>query len=102
MPAESEVDPALLAAAAARVAAARDDVHAAAEMVVDQLPDAGERRTQELLDSLVDHAADALRVLTEELTGTARSLRAAAGRYAEAERAVVLQVHPGGADRGAP
>jgi ABC-type transporter Mla subunit MlaD len=92
MAAAPEVDPAVLAAAAARIALARDDVHAAAETLIDQLPDTGDRHTQELLDALVDHAADALRLLSEELTGTTRGLRTAAARYAEAERAVILNV----------
>lgn len=89
MPAASEVDPELLAAAAERVATARDEVHEAAEAILRQIVDTGERRAQAAVDAMVEQAADVLRALTEELTATSRGLRAAGQRYAETERGIV-------------
>ncbi len=96
MPAEDRVDPTMLDAVAARMARSSAAALEASHELLAHYADTGDASTQRAVDTLIDHAADALRALTDSFTDTSRGLRAAAGR---ASTFPSLEASPGRAGR---
>jgi len=78
MPAEHRVDPAQLDAVAAQLTRSRHAVLDASHELVAHYSDIGHAPTQRAVDTLIDHAADALASLTDSLADCAQQLQAAA------------------------
>ena len=78
MPAEHRVDPAQLDAVAAQLTWSRHAVLDASHELVAHYSDTGHGPTQRAVDTLIDHAADALASLTDSLAGCAQELQSAA------------------------
>lgn len=84
MPAEDRVDPTTLNATtldavAARLARSSTAALEASHELLAHYADTGDAPTQRAVDTLIDHAADALRALTDSLADTSRGLQASAG-----------------------
>ena len=82
---EHRVDPTLLDAVAARSTRASNAALEASHELLAHYSDTGDAPTQRAVDTLIDHAADALRALADSFAETSRALQAAAGRAAEAD-----------------
>ncbi len=82
---EHRVDPTLLDAVAARSTRASNAALEASRELLAHYSDTGDAPTQRAVDTLIDHAADALRALTDSLAETSRALQAAAVRSAQAD-----------------
>jgi hypothetical protein len=78
MPAEQHVDPTLLDAVAAQLTRSSHAALKASHELVAHYSDTGDAPTQRAVDTLIDHAADALRALTDSLADSSRELQAAA------------------------
>ena len=77
---EHRVDPTLLDAVAARSTRASNAALEASHELLAHYSDTGDASTQRAVDTLIDHAADALRALTDSLAETSRALQEAAVR----------------------
>lgn len=96
MPAEDRVDrttpnatmpnATMLDAVAARLARTSTAALDASHELLAHYADTGDVPTQRAVDTLIDHAADALRALTDSLADTSRGLEGAALRCVEASR----------------
>jgi hypothetical protein len=94
MPAEHRVDPSLLDAVATALTRSGTAALEASHDLLAHYGDTGDALTQQAVDTLIDHAADALQALTDSLAETSRLLQATAlpattfptatSRYAEA------------------
>ena len=91
-------DPLLIRAVADRLVRARDEAFEVSNDLLDHLAETGDPVSQRAVDSLVEHASDTLRALTDSLSETTRQLRTAAGRYASAERSVLRTLDEAGDD----
>lgn len=80
MPAEHRVDPTLLDAVAAQLTRSSTAALEASHELLAHYSDTGDAPTQRAVDTLIDHAADALRASTDSLAETSRALQAAALR----------------------
>jgi hypothetical protein len=78
--AEHRVDPTLLAAVAAQLTRSSHAALDASHELLAHYSDTGDAPTQRAVDTLIDHAADALRALTDSLSDSSRELQAAALR----------------------
>ena len=90
MPAEHRVDPTLLDAVAAQLSRSSAAALDASHELLAHYSDTGDPPTQRAVDNLIDHAADALRALTDSLADSSRelqgaALRAATPHYGEAD-----------------
>lgn len=75
------MDPTMLDAVAAALARAGAATLDASHELLAHYADTGEARTQRAVDTLVDHAADALGALTDSFTDTSHGLQAAAAAH---------------------
>lgn len=82
MSAQDSVDPTMLDAVAARLTRSSTAALEASHELLDHYADTGDASTQRAVDTLIDHAADALRALSGSFANTSRELQAAAGRAA--------------------
>ena len=82
---EHRVDPTLLDAVAARSTRAGNAALEASHELLAHYSDTGDASTQRAVDTLIDHAADALRALTDSLAETSRALQEAAVRSTGAD-----------------
>jgi hypothetical protein len=80
MPAEDRVDPTVLDAVAARLTRSSSAAIEASHELLAHYADTGDAATQRAVDTVIDHAADALRALSGSFTDTAQRLQAIAGR----------------------
>jgi hypothetical protein len=78
MPAEHRADPTLLDAVAAQLTRSSAAALDASHELLAHYSDTGDAPTQRAVDTLIDHAADALRALTDSLADSSRELQAAA------------------------
>jgi len=78
MPAEHSVDPAMLDAVATQLARSSHAALEASHELLAHYSETGDAPTQRAFDTLIDHAADTLRALTDSLADSARELQAAA------------------------
>ena len=76
MPVPPPLDPEAAAALAERLARARDEVRTASGELLEHYVDIGDGATQLAVETLADHAADALRALDDALRDSARALLA--------------------------
>ncbi len=76
MPVPPPLDPEIAAALAERLALARDEVRAASGELLEHYVDIGDGATQLAVETLADHAADALRALDDALRDSTRALLA--------------------------
>ena len=76
MPAPPPLDPEAAAALAERLARARDELRAASGELLEHFLDIGDGATQLAVETLADHAADALRALDDALRDSTRALLA--------------------------
>ena len=76
MPVPPPLDPETAAALAERLARARDEVRAASGELLEHYVDIGDGATQLAVETLADHAADALRALDDALRDSTRALLA--------------------------
>jgi hypothetical protein len=86
MPAEHRVDPTLLDAVATQLARSSHAALEASHELLAHYSDTGDAPTQRAVDTLIDHAADALRALTDSLADSAHELRAAARQATTSHR----------------
>lgn len=77
MHAEHRVDPTVLAAVAARLTRSSHAALEASHELMAHYGDTGDAPTQRAVDTLIDHAADALASLTDSLADSAQELRVA-------------------------
>jgi hypothetical protein len=82
MPAEHRLDPTLLDAVAAQLTRSSAAALEASHELLAHYSDTGDAPTQRAVETLIDHAADALRALTDSLADSSRELQAAALRAA--------------------
>ena len=78
MPAEDRLDPTKGDMAAAQLARSSAAALDASHELLAHYADTGDAATQRTVDALIDHAADALRALTDSLANSSRGLQAAA------------------------
>jgi hypothetical protein len=78
MPAEHRVDPTLLDAVATALTRSGTAALEASHELLAHYGDTGDAPTQQAVDTLIDHAADALQALTDSLSETSRVLQASA------------------------
>ena len=78
MPAERRVDPSSLDDVAAQVTRSSHAALEASHELLAHYSDTGDPPTQRAVDNLIDHAADALRALTDSLADSTRALQVAA------------------------
>jgi hypothetical protein len=76
MPAEHRVDPTLRDAVAAQVTRASHAAVEASHELLAHYGDIGDAPAQRAVDTLIDHAADALRALADSLADSSRELQA--------------------------
>jgi hypothetical protein len=76
MPAVDSVDPATLDAAAAQLARSSAAALEASHELLAHYADTGDASTQRTVDTLIDHAAEALQSLTDSLSEASRGLEA--------------------------
>ena len=76
MPAVNPVDPATLDAVAAQLARSSAATLDASHELLSHYADIGDASTQRTVDTLIDHAADALQSLSYSLSETARGIEA--------------------------
>ena len=76
VPVPPPLDPAAAAALAERLARARDEVRTASGELLEHYVDIGDGATQLAVETLADHAADALRALDDALRDSTRALLA--------------------------
>ena len=86
MPAEHRVDPALLDAVAAQLTRSSHAALEASHELMAHYSDTGNPPTQRAVDTLIDHAADALRALSDSLAESTRELQASALRASAPRR----------------
>jgi hypothetical protein len=79
MPAEDRLDATMLDAVAARLARSSSAALEASNELLAHYAYTGDAPTQRAVDTMVDHAADALRALSDSFAATSRGLKAAAG-----------------------
>jgi len=80
MPVEDCLDPTKVDVAAEQLARSSAAALDATHELLAHYADTGDAATQRAVDTLIDHAADALRLLTDSLADSSRGLRAAAAR----------------------
>jgi hypothetical protein len=76
VPVPPPLDPEAAAALAERLARARDEVRTASGELLEHFLDIGDGSTQLAVETLADHAADALRALDDALRDSSRALLA--------------------------
>jgi hypothetical protein len=76
VPVPAPLDPEAAAALAERLARARDEVRTASGELLEHFLDIGDGSTQLAVETLADHAADALRALDDALRDSSRALLA--------------------------
>ena len=76
MPVPPPLDPGTAAALAERLARARDEVRTASGELLEHFLDIGDGATQLAVETLADHAADALRALDDALRDSSRAVLA--------------------------
>jgi hypothetical protein len=76
VPVPPPLDPEVAAVLADRLSRARDEVRAASGELLEHYVDIGDGATQLAVETLADHAADALRALDDALRDTTRDLLA--------------------------
>ena len=76
MPAVDRVDPATLDAVAAQLARSSAAALEASHELLAHYADTGDASTQRTVDTLIDHAAEALQSLTDSLSEASRGLEA--------------------------
>ena len=86
MPAEHSVDPTLLDAVAAQLTRTSHAALEASHELVAHYSDTGDAPTQRAVDTMIDHAADALRALTDSLADSSHELQTAALQATTARR----------------
>jgi hypothetical protein len=74
MPADYNVDPTMLDAVASQLARSSAAALEASHELLAHYADTGDGATQRAVDTLIDHAADALRALTDSLAEASRGL----------------------------
>jgi len=79
MPAEDAMTQATLDGVAAQVARSSAAALEASHELLAHYADTGDDRTQRAVDTLIDHAADALRALSDSLADASPGVQAAAG-----------------------
>ena len=100
MPAVDSVDPTKLDALAERMARSRAAALEASHEVLAHYADTGDVPTQRAVDTLIDHAGEALRRLTDSLADAADVLDAAARRATVAQPAGAVPLSRTGSRRG--
>jgi len=80
MPSVDAVDPTMLDAVAGALARSSTAALEASHELLAHYADTGESSTQRAVDTLLDHAADTLRALTDSLADASHRLDVAAGR----------------------
>jgi hypothetical protein len=78
MPAEHRLDPTLLEAVATELTRSSHAALEASHELLAHYSDTGDAPTQRAVDTLIDHAADSLRALTDSLADSAHELQATA------------------------
>jgi hypothetical protein len=76
VPVPPALDPEVAAVLADRLARARDEVRASSAELLEHYVDIGDGATQLAVETLADHAADALRALDDALRDTTQALLA--------------------------
>jgi hypothetical protein len=85
MPPEQRLDPAVLDAVAVALKRSSTAALEASHELLAHYSDTGDGPTQRAVDTLIDHAADALRALTDSLADISGELETAATAWATAQ-----------------